>query len=752
MNGPIWLDRFTGTRYRCGPAWQKRVWNYLAAGLRGALSGKTTARQQADAAAEFWRDAYYAQIFPLRWGRREEDGQLRRSDILAPQATVDLDAMANRPLRRRFLDEDRLPPILPDERRGNEGWLLADRLLIEAALINVLASGLDEEQRHAARLAALVYPFYDDLTDVVVADPQVEAVVRVLAGGSADLPAALGDIVRAVRGGALQGRQVDLVLVAVQRVKQYVFETHGLNEIRGASTLLDEVIEDLTSVVGKEIGPEVVLRAAGATLLFLAPASNDSSSWPARLREAFYRRTGTAFPASAAVTVGAQALLNDYGQTVSRVYDAMTVDRAQALRPLYAALPFEARCELCGIRPAEGWDAAPGVPNMPENRRPLCGVCKTKRDQGIDERRGKVVEILSWMGYAGQREALGIEPGGGWLANDLESLIPSGVRRKLIGVVYGDGNNFGRVSLGLSDIALGLQWAKRVEHTTQAAAALALGQATQRAAALRGWQPGGNRAPLSKVPFQVLALGGDDLSLFAWAPVAVYFAAAFTRLTDLEFRATGADRLSKEPLTFSLGVLVTDEKTPVARSVDFTEHQLMRWAKQASKNQKLAQGNVAMLYAQTVEAMPSDLHQYRQSVYLLGRSNGFRLCTTLRPWTADELEVLLASAEQILERNHLGRLQRLTAAFYGARQGVMAGMLHYAYQKGRLARSGGWIQDIERDLARLQTAASADVLLVRAKYKDGSDVFGLPSGNQQPTTVTWQAPLLDLLELAKLMS
>lgn len=753
MNELIWLDRFTGARYRCGPAWQERVRNHLIEGLRRALGGKTTAREQAAAAARFWRETYYAQLFPLRWGRQEDDGRLRRSEILTPKAEIELDSLANRPLRRELLDEDRLPPILPDERRGGEGWLLADRLLIEAALIGVLAGqtpGITPEQRHAARLAALVYPFYDALSDVLVADPQVEAVARVLAGEAADLPAALNDIVQGVRDGALRGRQVDLVLVAVQRVKQYVFETHGLNEIRGASTLLDEVIEDLQSEVGEAIGPEVVLRAAGATLLFLAPASNGSSPWPARLRETFYRRTGTAFPAAAAVTVEVQDLLDDYGRAVGQAYDAITVDRAQAVRPLDATLPFEARCELCGVRPAEGWDAAPGVADVPENRRPICRVCKTKRERGKEERRGKVVDALRWMGYAGRPEALGIHPQDDWLANDLGSLIPGGVRRKLIGVVYGDGNNFGRVSMGLPDIALGLQWAKRVEHTTQAATALALGQATQRAAALRGWQPGGGRLPLNKVPFQVLALGGDDLSLFAWAPVAVYFAAEFIRLTDLEFRANGSGRLFQEPLTFSLGVVVTDEKTPVTRSVDFTEHQLMRWAKQANKHLKLDQGNVAMLLAQTAEAMPYDLSRYREHVYLLGQANGFQLCTTLRPWTADELETLLVGAERVLERNDLGRLQRLAAAFYGARQGVMAGMLHYAYQKGRASRNGGgWIQELEKVLAQLQPGT----LLVHAPDRDKAAVFGLSSAQERRNaTVTWQAPLLDLLELAKLMS
>lgn len=762
MDELIWLDRFTGTRYRCDAAWQAAVRRHIVDGLRSVLAAGGTTQELANAAARFWHNTYYRQVFPLRFGLGEEDGWLQAPPAFPEANQVDLGPLAGRPLRQSLLDKGCLPPILPDARRGSEGWLLADRLLIEAALLNVLlaqTAGMEEE-RHAARLAALIYPFLAELADIVASDPRVEAIARALAGGpsAAALSAPLNELVCAVRDQQLGDRRLDIVLVAVQRVKQYVFETSGLNEIRGGSTLLDEVTDNLRVQVGKEIGPEVVLRAAGATLLFLAPATDGHSPWPARLREEFYRATGTAFPAAAAITVRAQDLFTAYGEAVSRTYAALAADRAQAIRPEYQALPFEARCELCRIRPADGWDVAPGLEDIPNNRRPVCRVCKTKRDWGKAERRGKVHDVLRRIGYEGNLAALGIKPGSDWLASDLEKLIPAGVRRKLIGIVYGDGNNFGRISMGLPDIALGIQWAKRVEQTTQAAAALALGQATQRAAALRSWTPGG-RPVMEKVPFQVLALGGDDLSLFAWAPVAIYFAAEFTRLTDLEFRATGSDRLSPDPLIFSLGTLVTDEKAPVARSVEFTEHELMGWAKRASKEQKLAYGNIAMVYAQTAEAIPSDLKRYRDEVYLLGAGERFRLCTTLRPWTAAELRMLLDGAELVVRDGHLGRLQRLAAAFYGARQGALAGMLYYAYQKGRAARDGteGWIQELEARLAAAGGHARDETLLVHYQpQKTARLLFGLSAdagdATQTNRVTIWHAPLWDLVELAKLMS
>lgn len=759
MDRTVWHDRLTGTRYTCGLPWQRAVSTFLGQQLGARLTGAPTLQQQADRAAQFWRHEYYRLLFPLRLQQATDaEGWLRGRARLAAVAECDLDALAQGMTLDGALADGSLPPILPDPDRGAQGWLLADRALLEAALLNVLLiqePQVSPDQRHAARLAALTYLLGETFTSTTPLPPAVASIATVLAGGTADVPEPLARVLQAVRLRELAEHRVDFVLVAVQRIKRYVFETPGLNEIRGGSSLLDEITDNLRSDVEEALGPEVVLRAVGSTLMFLAPATDGASPWPEHCVRTFNRRTGNAFPLAAAITVPAQNLLDHYGDVAFSATRALEAERARAAQSLHTTLPFESRCALCRTRPAEGWDLEPGEP---ERKRLVCRVCKTKRMAGQSSRRGHIIDTLEHLGLTRDLAALGVaatSPGAA-IPPDLESLLPGQTRRDLIGVVYGDGNNFGAVSYQIHDIALGIQWAARVEHTTRTAVAIALAVATQQAARLRGWQPG--RDPvLDCLPFQVLAAGGDDLSLFAWGPVAMHFAAEFAYLIDLEFKATSTDRLlSTSALTFSLGVLVADSKAPVAKTVEFADGELLGWAKQAVSAGDLAHSTIAMLFAQTAEAVPASLDHYRRETYLLESGSRFALCTTLRPYSAQTLRQLLAIAERIVEQGWSGRLQRLTQSLYRSRQAVLAGLLHYAYQRERgreRGKSSAWIQDLEAELNETAATQSRAPLIRYGGSDTPAEPFRLADWRDGKEEVeVWYSPLWDLVELTKIMS
>ena len=780
----IWQDRFTGTRYLCGPAWCAHVRRHLAAHLGRTLQSATTLQAAADRAGRFWSRTYYAWLFPLRLGRDLVAGQLTTSHLLPPHAEVALDDYAAHPLRAAPLDGQGLPPILPDPTHGADGWLLADQVLLEAACLTTMLGQYPELPsaiRHAVRLATLIAPFAAELMPIVQPLADLNPVFAARANAPSSLPVAVSSILRQVADRQFGNQHVTVVMIALQRIKQYVFETPGLNEIRGGSTMLDQITDDLRAEVEAQLGPEVVLRAAGSTLLFLAPDTPAARQWPAYLRQTFFERTGTAFPAAVAVRVPMQDLVGRYHTAMSRVHAALAADRASADGPTHPALPFETRCALCKTRPAEGWEALPDADELepeaptvaptvvaasaPETEgtpktkavpvwRPLCAVCKTKRGLGLAQRRRKLERVLLGLGMRDPGLlGVNIKTATDWVADDLALLAPTHVRRQLIGVVYGDGNNFGAVAMDLPDLALGRQWAARVEQTTHAAVALALGQATQHAARLVGWQPG-EPGPLDHLPFQVLAVGGDDLSLFAWAPVAVAFAATFAQLTDLELQATSAARLRNQAhLSFSLGVLVTDAATPVITSVAFVENYLLKWAKQAVRERALQQGTIALLTALTAEAIPADLQRYRREVFLLGAAERFALCTTLRPYVAAELLLLLEVARTLVNEGRLGQLQELASALYAAREGVLAGLLHYAYQRGRLdQRKDAWLTTLEQTIAPLaERPSSVSPMFSQAINRPP---FGLGAASGQPPTAgsLWFTPLGDLIELAKLLS
>jgi hypothetical protein len=733
-------DVFTGTVYEMGPEWLEAVRKELAEHIKGQL--KEDPKGSADAVAEFWRDTYYKLLFPLRFGLEKKEGLFVHQDLFPDPGPVDLEPLAGKEFRQGFLDGSRLPPLLPAVEDGETSELLADRVLTQTALANLLLrrAKTPEAVLHAVRLAFLTYPLLEHLEESL--DTQVVQIARFVMGESSELPEGVDrELLEAVREERLpEDAQVWPVLVAAQRIKRYVFETPGLNEIRGASTLLDEWTEASEKTISLEIGPEVVLRAVGSMLIFLAPSEEEANGWMERLQRVFYQATGTAFVAAAKMGVPAGKLLKDYRYTIEELFEAMERDRARGEIPLTEVLPFEARCRICRTRPADGW-----ATDLPGETEPvlLCRACRTKYKIGRDERRGKLWKVLKeWLNLEDPSE-LGVRAEG-WMAYAIgrvadRGFIPDDARRALLATIYGDGNNFGAIGQKLESIAMGLQWTKRVEWVTKAATAIALARATQETAKERGWKPGGAPA-LPRLPFQVLALGGEDLSLLAWGAVGVRFAQHFSEMMNIEFRTGKGKRFIEKPIAFSLGVLLADCKAPVRRTVDFAENVLLKWAKRAFRESNLKEGNVAMLLAITPEQIPPDIKAYREEMFT--KKGLWRdLCLTLRPFTAEELGFLLKKATE-LRRDGMGPFQRLVEAF--VKSPPLVAMLHYLYQRARVGNGDNWMTRLE---APAEQPDSLKGMLFPAAQLNGRLPFGIPKRERKMLF----SPLWDILELVKII-
>jgi hypothetical protein len=219
-----------------------------------------------------------------------------------------LEQRTNDELRRFFLDGMRLPPLLPSIHKCEE--LIADHHLTCTAVTNVLlrTQGITGEQfLHEFRLGVLLHELSDEepLKTWMKQFSRAWQTARFLCGHGVPPDCMDTALLQAVHeakdADALKMTNVFIVAAGAQRIKQFVFESPGLNEIRGASTQLDDCIKDLQKQVGDELGPEVVFRAAASTLEFLAPLETDSKGrkWVERLKEHFYMRTGSAFIAAA---------------------------------------------------------------------------------------------------------------------------------------------------------------------------------------------------------------------------------------------------------------------------------------------------------------------------------------------------------------------------------------------------------------------------------------------------------------------
>lgn len=743
-----WVDVFTGRKYRLTEAGLRKVRRHVAELLAEKLREKAGVREMADAAAEFWAREYYKLVFPLGFGKVTEGGAVRGAAFSLPGPVVEVGDEVE--FRRTSLEGTASSPILPAGGEPPSEALLADVTLVRTALINVLLRrrGLRGTLLDALRLACLTAPLAEELRERgIKLPPEAERLIAFLRGGGeppdgldAELVRVIWNAVGSPGAAATLPDLLSVVLVigAVRRVKQYVFETPGLNEIRGGSELLEQVTKTLREEVAGELGAEVVLRAAGAHLEFLAPEERTvaGSEWAARIRQAFLEATGGVIVAAVAQPVKVKDLISDFRQAVGRVYRELEAARSEAGAGQVETLPFEERCSICRRRAAEGWFASPE--GMPE---PACRVCVTKKESGRKARRGKTEELVELLGAGSDPWGLG---SGAKMPASLDELVPGNLRRRWVAVVYGDGNNFGAVAQRHRSIAEALQWTRRVDCVTRSAAALALAEAVQESINNRG-EGGKPAADGWKLPFQVLALGGEDLSLFAWGPVGLRFAQRFVELTDREFEPV--EEATKERVCFSLGVLVTDEKAAVHKTVRFTEEELLKWAKRVARNAQYRHGGtIAFLVAPSVDQIPGDLEDYKQKMFLR-QGKTFPVCLTLRPLTGTELGFLLEKAARLRERGYTGHVERMAAAFVRGQPQVA--VLYYFYQKARerkIAGQSGFTQVLE-------DAAGVPATLEGLRYPAALLPERLPFGERTAVSEPGIcfSPLGDLAELVKVL-
>jgi len=743
-----WLDRFTGQRYSLSDEQVNTVRDAVAQAIAAKLRRGSTPHQQANAAAEWWQTDYYERVFPLRFGRQPQGAFTEGAQLGYASADGALALPNPAQWRTAFLDGLHFPPILPAETQpdvGNPYLLAADHHLATAALLNVCLrrAGVSNDVLHEARLGALLHELIDlpAVRDALQGLTLATALAQYLKGETADCPDTLRPhqvIIDAIHSGqapaSLEGYTLCLVGLAAQRIKQYVFETPGLPEIRGASLILDAVVHQAAEEVAEAIGRECILQQVASTLIFLAPEPAD---WEPRLKRRFYAATQVGFCAAAAAEVALQDYLQQYGACMTRLLKALDADRYRAELPTWECLPFETRCTYCRKRAATGFTRSPEGDLLP-----ICPACDAKRDKGdADERRTAGEQLLRDAGIENWRELL-TEPSKAF-AGGLNEMVPDSdeaEQKKQVAFIYGDGSNFGQITKNLDSLALSLQWTRRAELTVRAAVALALSRSMHDA--LR------DQTTLQRMPFEVLVIGGDDFSLFVWSRLAMRFCEQFVRLTDMEFEkgVVGDCIVGKTPICFGVGCLISDEKAPVYRIVEFTESRLLKFAKRGVKAHK--RGAIAFLYTTNADQIPGDYDDHLRRNYCkqaqLGKGSHATtpVYLTMQPLTAPELDAFLQCAQAIVDNGQLGSLQRLAEPF--VRQPMSAALLHFAYQQARAQSS----DDRRAFFEQIMSLQASDGQGTRAPLFPIRALRRITVDNDTATP-RYFAPILDLLEITK---
>ncbi|HLB49399.1 MAG TPA: hypothetical protein VJL59_20500 [Anaerolineales bacterium] len=551
------------------------------------------------------------------------------------------------------------------------------------------------------------------------------------------------------------------------KIKDFVFESAKLPEIRGASMMLDELNwgneksradgepGSIAAIWEKYNLPEKArIYAGGGSLLALIPL-NLAEDLHNEMEALYPRVTGTATitcvfqPFRAAEVIGTettrradlstlaalqQALSPTEWQRVADYYGvkggagvseddlptrggfrrAMELQITQLRRaklskataPLYEAMPYVRRCDSCGSRPSAVFDD--------KKKRYLCAVCDQKFAQR-GYRRSLWVDRCEEY-WAGKGRAVEIGE-----VQDLTGIGAAAKGRKdYVGFIYADGNGVGEMVEQSATLKDYQKKSGALRRAVQEVVYDALYDALRESSA-------------STVrPFEIITIGGDDALLIVPAdaalPVAYAICAKFGP-------ALLRNDWPGQPPTVSAGVVIAHADNPVYFLRDLAE-QLLKSAKrrtyEVEKEKGQPEGAVDFLILKSQSTVATDLKHVRSSPILLLRDerDEERVYLTKRPYTCQELERLIGHTEEIA-RSRVAKTQMRSFARV-IQRGRLPAAIYFLYQWVRLKEEGQQLARIHKEWA-------------------GTDKTEAPWLKRQPrkghTTTEYETPWLDLIEL-----
>jgi nucleotide-binding universal stress UspA family protein len=457
-----------------------------------------------------------------------------------------------------------------------------------------------------------------------------------------------------------------LVAFDTDHIKQYVFATDKLAEIRGASSILDRLNRhDMARIAREEGFVAYPVYTNGGSGLFLLEGEQTEGERFGRSVQAAYRRQTEG---GTSITFAVEEIPGDGSERLEQVWQANLWPTLQLLRyrlaeekniprqPVIAlpSHPFMRTCDACGSRYAEKLDASEAGDEVGRERR-YCGVCMGKRDE--DERiKGKEQEVKGWLtemieernrtgtvthhparpfaweGVLRRLPAAYTIPDKTQRPSDFDT-IPGGMGQKdYLALIYADGNGMGQMMSDLPSLAEIEEKAGLVDTAVFEALS----------AAIAGHLP--QPDPEKPVfPFDILLIGGDDMVIVTPAAAALDVACALARAFS---KQTG--------LSLSVGVVLAPVKYPFGVVLDLAESTLKFAKKEGAKRQQArddaeARDQPMVNFVVVAGSTAPDFEEVYKHLRQKDVQVGPRLATfyaTRRPYAVEDMETLLEKIKQ----------------------------------------------------------------------------------------------------------
>ena len=456
-----------------------------------------------------------------------------------------------------------------------------------------------------------------------------------------------------------------VIQLDIPSIKNYVFGTDPLNEMRGASALLDQLNRyEMEHVLRDRLGASAIERiyASGGAAQFLAQG-NDEAAVEAACRS-LVRRLRDQTGGEARVAYGVAPLGSDdsYREAVRLAHYRLRCQREfEGVRYSATTLPVVKECSSASHLPA-----ACRVDRGTEGAALLSEASRRKGQEGQEARAGNL-----WSGWMKYLDEAGPWPEkeswGALRCKEIAEIGEGSSRRGYLGVVYADGNAMGRVVQALDRPDTCRHFSTIVDQSIRTACFSGLAEVTgaevkqvrDRIAQDCSSSPVVTRT----LPADILLLGGDDLLVALPADRALDFAlhvsSEFERLTREKIdalRDETAQRFFREKIgdrgfTISCGVAIARSTHPFYLLLDLAEQLLRNAKRSAGGGDADAASDVnatARVDFQVVAgAANHNIERVRQETYCVATA----AARSLRPLTIAQLRSLRAAVGELRRVN-----------------------------------------------------------------------------------------------------
>ena len=453
--------------------------------------------------------------------------------------------------------------------------------------------------------------------------------------------------------GSSMSNQSFVIQVEIPSIKSFVFGTDPLNEVRGASALLDRLNRsEMKIILCESLGASAIeqIYANGGTAQFLTRNCDELAIEEACRSLVRHLRSQTGGEVRAAYGIAPLLNVDSYRDAVRSAFFRLRCQREfGSVRYGVSTLPMVYECPSASHLPV-----AHRADLGAEDTKLLSEASHRKRQEG---QKARVGDLWSgWMKYLCESGPWPADKEGDDLrCKDFTEIGKRSSRSGYLGVVYADGNSMGKFVQALDRKETCRHFSNIVDQSIRTACFSGLTEVLR--SEIEQIRDSSAEGPV--LPADILLLGGDDLLVALPADRALDFAlhvtSMFERLTqekiadlsDNAARRFFRERLGDSGFTISCGVAIARSTHPFYLLLDLAE-QLQSNAKRrtgtgGTDSDSFGNATARVDFNVITGSASHAVQREREETYGVSSTAP----RTLRPLTVAQLRSLRASVEEM---------------------------------------------------------------------------------------------------------